>query len=454
VDGVPYLVTHQPQTPSLLDELFRYQRFFDRLRKGQYEPERVATKIEFIKALVRDLRAYFESIVGELDLTKSPLILDTGAGMMETSLELARRGGRVIATDFSPFELRNPRIYSFFDDNDFDWTTYSICDGARPLRDDEITFARVLASTERLPFLEDTFDIVFTRSSLHHLKDIKAGLAEMTRVLKPGGTLAIAGECIRPPWESEQDYLDGVLDFQEGIDEQMRTWGEYAKAMKRTGLKRMRVVPIHASGGKRWLRFLERRGWRDPFRLLEGVGLRGPARGLLHAMGCVVGWTAVKTGPSPPRESLPEELTPPLAEQVARFPEYCENLKHLARRRHQALPSSFGADSLPRPACYGFGALESKQGCRLRRIYREAVLLFGRPSGERRWTLSIWNQGDRPSDVVLSWRGEKDSQMSVRLMPGKTDLDLDLPSGWSDPVTELVLTTDGSPVDFSFLHVK
>jgi SAM-dependent methyltransferase len=44
---------------------------------------------------------------------------------------------------------------------------------------------------ERLSFEDDSFDTVCISSALHHLKNIPRCVAEMKRVLKPGGTLII-----------------------------------------------------------------------------------------------------------------------------------------------------------------------------------------------------------------------------------------------------------------------
>jgi ubiquinone/menaquinone biosynthesis C-methylase UbiE len=45
-----------------------------------------------------------------------------------------------------------------------------------------------------LPFDDDAFDLVLGHAVLHHLPDVLAALAEMRRVLRPGGTLFFAGE--------------------------------------------------------------------------------------------------------------------------------------------------------------------------------------------------------------------------------------------------------------------
>ncbi len=47
---------------------------------------------------------------------------------------------------------------------------------------------------ERLPFEDESFDLVFGHAVLHHLPDLPPRLAELRRVLRPGGTLAFCGE--------------------------------------------------------------------------------------------------------------------------------------------------------------------------------------------------------------------------------------------------------------------
>ena len=41
--------------------------------------------------------------------------------------------------------------------------------------------------SERLPFANDTFDVVFARAVLHHTRDLDSACREMFRVLRPGG---------------------------------------------------------------------------------------------------------------------------------------------------------------------------------------------------------------------------------------------------------------------------
>ena len=46
----------------------------------------------------------------------------------------------------------------------------------------------------RLPFPDDSFDLVFGHAVLHHLPDLDACFGEFMRVLRPGGAIAFCGE--------------------------------------------------------------------------------------------------------------------------------------------------------------------------------------------------------------------------------------------------------------------
>jgi SAM-dependent methyltransferase len=50
------------------------------------------------------------------------------------------------------------------------------------------------ADAERLPFPDESFDLVFGHAVLHHIPDLARAFAEFARVLGPGGTLVFAGE--------------------------------------------------------------------------------------------------------------------------------------------------------------------------------------------------------------------------------------------------------------------
>jgi len=97
-------------------------------------------------------------------------ILEIGAGTGEQARALCRRGFVVTAVDVPTSEYGRARVFEVLD-----------YDG------------------KRLPFPGASFDVVFSSNVLEHLEDLPAMLAEMRRVLRPGGEL-------RAVWNSHLDY--------------------------------------------------------------------------------------------------------------------------------------------------------------------------------------------------------------------------------------------------------
>lgn len=63
--------------------------------------------------------------------------------------------------------------------------------------------------SERLPFADAQFDVVFARAVLHHTKDLQAACREFLRVLKPGGRLVAVREHVI----SRQEDLPAFLEL-------------------------------------------------------------------------------------------------------------------------------------------------------------------------------------------------------------------------------------------------
>jgi ubiquinone/menaquinone biosynthesis C-methylase UbiE len=101
--------------------------------------------------------------------------LEIGAGTGYFSLNLVRAGviGELVATDISQGMLDE------------------LSATARRLG---LEVETACTESERLPFADASFDLVFGHAVLHHLPDLDASFREFRRVLRPGGRIAFCGE--------------------------------------------------------------------------------------------------------------------------------------------------------------------------------------------------------------------------------------------------------------------
>lgn len=113
-----------------------------------------------------------------LKLKKGMEMLEPGCGRGEFINNFKKLGLNVVGVDISP-EAANY-------DNDLD---VKLCDVER----------------EELPFKDNTFDVIFSKSFIEHLHYPDRYLEEAYRVLKPGGMLVT----LVPDWESNyKTYFD------------------------------------------------------------------------------------------------------------------------------------------------------------------------------------------------------------------------------------------------------
>src|SRR4051794_13720788 len=105
-------------------------------------------------------------------------VLDVSTGGGHTALAFAPHVRKVIATDLTPEMLAAAEKH------------------ARAQGITNIEYR--VADAEALPFGEAEFDLVTNRIALHHYPDARKAIAEMTRVLKPGGLLALVDNVVPP----------------------------------------------------------------------------------------------------------------------------------------------------------------------------------------------------------------------------------------------------------------
>jgi demethylmenaquinone methyltransferase/2-methoxy-6-polyprenyl-1,4-benzoquinol methylase len=189
-------------------------------------------------------KAWRRFAVGTADLAKGALALDVAAGTGDFALELAEavgQDGSVVATDFcQPMAaLGQTKVDSLGCSN--------------------IRF--VLANAQHLPFPDSTFDCATIGFALRNVSSVDDTIAEMTRVVKPGGrvvSLEIAKPqswLIKPFWRL---YFYGLVPALAPLFRSKREPYEYlpnsvthfhsrqqlAEVMRSAGLEQIRIYDL------------------------------------------------------------------------------------------------------------------------------------------------------------------------------------------------------------------
>ncbi len=133
----------------------------------------------------------------QLGLQRGDKILDLGCGFGRHAYEAARRGAHVVALDAGVDEV------------DGVLGTFAAMVQAGELSENDTRVAVIQGDALHLPFTDATFDRVICSEVLEHIPDDLDAMRELSRVLKPGGTMAITVPRFGPElinWALSDEY--------------------------------------------------------------------------------------------------------------------------------------------------------------------------------------------------------------------------------------------------------
>jgi len=167
--------------------------------------------------------------ISEMLRGRSGEALDIGAGRGIASYALAKDGFAVTALEPDPSPLVGAAAIRAL------------------ARDTGVAIDVCEEFSERLPFADARFDVVFARAVLHHTSDLGSACAEFYRVLKPGGVmLAIREHVISDKADLPAFFEIHPLHKQYG-GENALLLGDYVTAIRNAGFADLCVLSPWAS---------------------------------------------------------------------------------------------------------------------------------------------------------------------------------------------------------------
>lgn len=176
------------------------------------------------------IKTSFETALSQLKLTGKETILDMGAGNGWAAKQLALKGCTVVALDITADKMvglgRAKALMTRAD-------TY---------------FERVIGDGENLPFLPDTFDVVFCCGSIHHSSDIPLLMANIQRILKPNGRLCAINEpCIDILADEKQILAEvAAVELALSINENRPNLIKYATSLWQNNFEIVSAIPAQS----------------------------------------------------------------------------------------------------------------------------------------------------------------------------------------------------------------
>ena len=153
-------------------------------------------------------------------------VLELGAAECWGTRSFAEAGADAAALDYDPTRMKKGQIL---------------------LDHLPISFARFTGDAENLPFADQSLDVVYCCSVLHHFFDLPKAIREIYRTLKPGGVFYGIHEAFHPPYYSEEKIQsmadDTIPNIELGINESSYPLSRYRQWFRQAGLRFEAIHP-------------------------------------------------------------------------------------------------------------------------------------------------------------------------------------------------------------------
>jgi len=219
-----------------------------------------------------------------LGLRPGELLLDLGAGAGRHAYGAFERGARVVALDRSEADAKDCAAFL----------------GAMVTDAGTGDAGSTVGDALYLPFADDTFDRVICAEVLEHIPDDRGAMAEIARVLKPGGTAAVTVPRFWP------ELVCWALS-----DEYHLVPGGHVRIYRRADLRRrLRVAGLHPTGVGL------AHGLHTPYWWLKcAIGVSDDANPLVRAYHRLLVWD-IEAGRPLPTRLAEAALNPLLAKSI------------------------------------------------------------------------------------------------------------------------------------------